>query len=184
MTKDEALKLALEFIENSECGTADLEARIKEALAQPVSSHGNAEDLYVEMSKHLNCPHCGGSGHIDDVAQPEQEPTKAMIDAAERINWSDSDVRGNIVNMWQAMYAVAPPSPQRTWVGLTDEDVREVSYDFPPSIAEWYDRDFTRFIHALEAKLKEKNTRQDGDCKHCVNGCPACDARRQSNVLP
>ena len=30
----EALKLALEFIENSECGTADLEARIKEALAQ------------------------------------------------------------------------------------------------------------------------------------------------------
>ena len=35
MTKDEALKLALEFIENSECGTADLEARIKEALALP-----------------------------------------------------------------------------------------------------------------------------------------------------
>ena len=30
----ETLKLALEFIENSECGTADLEARIKEALAQ------------------------------------------------------------------------------------------------------------------------------------------------------
>ena len=30
----EALKLALEFIENSECGTADLEAHIKEALAQ------------------------------------------------------------------------------------------------------------------------------------------------------
>ena len=30
----EALKLALEFIENSECGTADLEARIKKALAQ------------------------------------------------------------------------------------------------------------------------------------------------------
>tara|TARA_R110002126_G_scaffold186542_2_gene335207 strand:+ start:369 stop:575 length:207 start_codon:yes stop_codon:yes gene_type:complete len=35
MTKDEALKLALDFIENSEGGTADLEAHIKEALAQP-----------------------------------------------------------------------------------------------------------------------------------------------------
>jgi hypothetical protein len=36
MTQDikDVLKLALEFIENSECGTADLEARIKEALAQ------------------------------------------------------------------------------------------------------------------------------------------------------
>lgn len=37
----------------------------------------------------------------------QQEPTKAMIDAAERIDWSDSDVRGNIVNMWQAMLALA-----------------------------------------------------------------------------
>ena len=35
----EALKLALEFIENSECGTADLEARIKEALAQTEQDH-------------------------------------------------------------------------------------------------------------------------------------------------
>ena len=34
MTKDEALKLALKFVEDSECGTADLEAAIKEALAQ------------------------------------------------------------------------------------------------------------------------------------------------------
>ena len=34
MTKDEALKMALDFIENSEGGTADLEAHIKEALAQ------------------------------------------------------------------------------------------------------------------------------------------------------
>jgi len=34
MTKDEALKLALEFVENSEGGTAELEAHIKEALAQ------------------------------------------------------------------------------------------------------------------------------------------------------
>jgi hypothetical protein len=35
LTKDEALKLALKFVEDSECGTADLEAHIKEALAEP-----------------------------------------------------------------------------------------------------------------------------------------------------
>ena len=35
MSKDEALKLALKFVEDSECGTADLEAHIKEALAEP-----------------------------------------------------------------------------------------------------------------------------------------------------
>ena len=58
-----------------------------------------------------------------NTPQQKQEPTKAMIDAAERINWSDSDVRGNIVNMWQAMCAAAPPSPQRK--PLTDEQKRE-----------------------------------------------------------
>ena len=31
----QALELALKFVEDSECGTADLEAHIKEALAQP-----------------------------------------------------------------------------------------------------------------------------------------------------
>ena len=42
----EVLKLALEFIENSECGTADLEARIKEALAQTQEPF---EDLATEL---------------------------------------------------------------------------------------------------------------------------------------
>ena len=26
--------------------------------------------------------------------------------------------------------------------------------------------------------------KQDRECKYCTHGCPACDARRQSNVLP
>jgi len=67
---------------------------------------------------------------------------------------------------------------QRTWVGLTESDVSDVCANNHP-----LDGVFT-FARAIEAKLKEKNTRQDGDCKHCVNGCPACDARRQLNVLP
>ena len=53
MTKDEALKLALEFIENSECGTADLEARIKKALAQPEQE----QDGECKYCTH-GCPAC------------------------------------------------------------------------------------------------------------------------------
>jgi hypothetical protein len=105
MTKDEALKLALEFIENSECGTADLEARIKEALALP----------------------------------------------------------------------------QRTWVGLTDEERKNIMIECE-STGDWAWE--LKAAQAIEAKLKQKNTWQDGNCKHCTDGCPACDARRQSNVLP
>lgn len=56
---------------------------------------------------------------------PVGEPTKAMIDAAERIDWSDSDVRGNIVNMWQAMCAVAEqPAQQEPVVQAWSEGYR------------------------------------------------------------
>ena len=51
MTK-EALKLALEFIENSECGTADLEAHIKEALVQPEQVRNDTlEEVAREFEK-------------------------------------------------------------------------------------------------------------------------------------
>ena len=38
--------------------------------------------------------------------------------------------------------------------------------------------EFERLILSIVAQ-----TEQDGKCKHCTDGCPACDARRQSNVL-
>lgn len=37
------------------------------------AQHGNAEDLYAQQSQHLNCPACGGSGHIDDSTLPERD---------------------------------------------------------------------------------------------------------------
>lgn len=71
-----------------------------------------------------SCPFGWLVQRSDCAPQPpvQQEPTKAMIDAAERIDWSDSDVRGNIVNMWQAMCAVAPQPAQRK--PLTDEQIK------------------------------------------------------------
>ena len=37
-------------------------------------------------------------------------------------------------------------------------------------------------ITAIKEALAQPE--QDGECKYCTHGCPACDARRQSNVLP
>ena len=54
MTKDEALKLALEFVEDSECGTADLEAHIKEALAQ--RTWVVLTDEEIEVTEALKAP--------------------------------------------------------------------------------------------------------------------------------
>ena len=95
MTKDEALKLALKFVEDSECGTADLEAHIKEALEQP-----------------------------------EQEPQIAI----------NSEIVGYV-------------TPQRTWVGLTEEDLKLLSAEWRIVYGAWMDD----FALDIEAKLKEKN---------------------------
>ena len=41
------------------------------------------------------------------------------------------------------------PKPQRTWVGLTDEEKHEIRYSHMTS---------AEFIEFIEAKLKDKNT--------------------------
>jgi len=88
----------------------------------------------------------------EQPAQPQQEPV-----AARHIGWDYLD-NGTLV----ATYAVpvperiapklyASPPAQRTWVGLTDEEKRQIfeREDYQG----WLD-----YINAIEAKLKEKNT--------------------------
>ena len=48
--------------------------------------------------------------------------------------------------------ALAQP-PQRTWVGLTDEEVKTLRYKIDVTAHWTYDK----FHEAIEAKLKEKN---------------------------
>jgi hypothetical protein len=53
-------------------------------------------------------------------------------------------------------YYTTPPAAQRQWVGLTDEEIREVNAkvsQIPP-----IDYTTTTYARAIEAKLKEKNT--------------------------
>ena len=115
MTKDEALKLALEFVENSEGGTADLEAHIKEALAQP-----EQEPVAWKETDEVECPVCRDKG----------------------FPWPKC---GHIT------YLERTTPPQRTWVGLTDEEVKDIVWNLPYEPSQEH-------IRAIEAKLKEKNT--------------------------
>jgi len=39
------------------------------------------------------------------------EPTRGMMDAANRVDWTNEDERATIINIWQAMLAAAPASP-------------------------------------------------------------------------
>ena len=89
MDKDEALKLALEALE---------------IMTQPAPVQKQALGFEVVLDESL-------PPNTMKFAQPAV-PTKEMIDAAERIDWADSDVRGNIINIWQAMTAAAPEKGQ------------------------------------------------------------------------
>ena len=165
MTKDEALKLALEALDKYGFAPCDKEedwqgfkrtiTAIKEALAQHDSVQAKPE--------------------------PEQEPFAYVNVEKRRLEFAHDYVKWDTpttIKLDKIPLYTTPP--QRKWVGLTNNDLQPIAEEYRILFGSWV-HDFAR---AIEAKLKEKNTRQDGDCKHCVNGCPACDARRQSNVLP
>ena len=122
MTKDEALKLALEFIENSECGTADLEARIKKALAQP-----------------------------------KQEPVAWLHRQGNFTEASMNPLHDDEIDRGWTQEPLYTTPPQRTWQGLTDEEIIDVIH--PLVMADMADEatDY-EIARAIEAKLKEKNT--------------------------
>ena len=108
------------------------------------------------------------------LALPEQEPAAWLHTKIEGVavphRPADLDKHPD---RWEALYKTPPPcptcealartvmldqtyhdniSPQRTWVGLTDEEIAGEFYKFEAAGA-WY-----QFARAIEAKLKEKNT--------------------------
>ena len=106
-------------------------------------------------------------------AQPEQEPV-AMWDGKYQIEFGNLSAYKHGEHSWIPLYTTPPQrtepvidksaairiatalgwTPPRPWVGLTDEEISEVLgsdiHDEPSGEL--------RFIRAIEAKLKEKNT--------------------------
>jgi hypothetical protein len=82
------------------------------------------------------------------MTQPEQKPV-AYINVEERkLEWAYKYMSWDtptVVNLPKIPLYTTPP--QRTWIGLTDDD------EIP-----WDGVDAKSFAKAIEAKLKEKNT--------------------------
>ena len=160
MTKDEALKLALEALKQIDEAmpfpVAKLAQKvIKEALAQPeqepTTKAGELRAMKTELWK-----------------QPEQEPV-AWISATEllvmrgnalggakdwRVNLGLEPEEGEV-----GLYTTPPQGiyytpPQRTWVGLTEDEILLISADCASS----HQHTDIHFARAIEAALKAKNT--------------------------
>ena len=145
MTKDEALKLALQLVSNlrthswTVADTQFVITAIKEALAQPEITTGNIlmdsynamQSMKVEGPRHVvcQCDKC--------KAQPEQKPMHPQLKAM-------------LEEYFDKCFAES--APQRTWVGLTDEEISELIRAT---------HNTGSFVRAIEAKLKEKNVPKD-----------------------
>lgn len=106
----------------------------------------------------FECPRCGhccqaldvnmSQERVDETTKQEQEP----VAWANTLDFDDDDIeiipakaKGKLgtSNCDMPLYA----APQRTWVGLTDEDMEVL----------FLNEDGVRFARYIEAKLKEKN---------------------------
>jgi hypothetical protein len=87
------------------------------------------------------------------MTQPEQKPVEWGVD------WGKD---GNSVSIIKRLadgsievlgWEYAPHPPQRTWVGLTDEEIAEIRLKTLDAVATNHE-----VYRVIEAKLKEKNT--------------------------
>jgi hypothetical protein len=125
MTKDEALRIALDALEYHTEQTRPIQYTI--AAIVKIKAALEANNKSVDFYGY--CPICNAKG-----LSRERHP-----------NGSDVCTNGHI---YESKYALTTP-PQRTWVGLTDEEVADIERN---SITR------RQAIRAIEAKLKEKNT--------------------------
>jgi hypothetical protein len=132
MNKDEALRLALEALE-----TLMIErGSIYEKAITAIKAALEAKDEPVAFKIYKPTPPRGAIPNVRDAELPwvyDQDPSS-----------------GNVASMWVTPVKATPP--QRTWVGLTDEEIQTEwlltpQHDKAEGI--WFGR-------RLEAKLKEK----------------------------
>jgi hypothetical protein len=135
MTKDEALRLALEALENS----VDL---VREDAYNAEELYGNypARQGKVRGLKVLADDHEKAITAIKAALEAKDEPLQSVWNTLP----SNKDVE-DAMRMKRLNQLSTPP--QRTWIGLTDGE-----------ISDCMEMSIQKTCRAIEAKLKEKNT--------------------------
>jgi hypothetical protein len=128
---------------------------IKEALAQPEEEKLHPVHIGVDVTKEGTAvtafyrkPDAVMEmfySQFHPLAQPEQEPVATLDDLEQEIYENTRQFVSRDVMEWMLKRYYTTP-PQRTWVGLTDDD------EIP-----WDGVDAKSFAKAIEAKLKDKN---------------------------
>jgi hypothetical protein len=162
MTKDETLKMALEVMRNQGDVSVDewiaTEKAIKEALAQPeqepMTKAGELRAIKTELWKQTEqdgeCKHCtDGCPACDARKLPEQEPVAWGVFEGNLHDMFFSQEEAQKMADLKGTHAEVRPlyttPPQRTWVGLTDEEILTYRHMIDWT-AEWSYINFARAI--------------------------------------
>ena len=97
------------------------------------------------------------------LAQSKQEPVATVEDNSQQWKGMDGAIAFHLIERhadgWNDIRKMmgewlSANTPQRTWVGLTNNDLQPIAEEYRILFGSWV-HDFAR---AIEAKLKEKNT--------------------------
>jgi hypothetical protein len=149
MTKDEALRLALEALEST--GENNGYHGVTQYFDETMVDQAISAIKAALEAKDGECKYCtDGCPACDARKLPEQEP----------VAWAKFSAKGNIIDLlsepdddYTPLYTTPP---QRTWVGLTDEEILAKCESVPD-----YDignHDLIHFARVIEAQLRSKNT--------------------------
>ena len=151
----EALKLALEALERSVATCFDQYAH-QQVMSQPdhfINKAITALRLAIDVQNMA-------SESTYKAALAQDETSSSVAAQQEPVAWMDIDEKGSASGLryWSEPdncheVALYTTPPQRTWVGLTDEEVKTLRYKIDVTAHWTYDK----FHEAIEAKLKEKN---------------------------
>ena len=147
----------------------DMRQALREALAQPEQEpDGYVQTVIDALYENSDPVSVEAAELLERMAQPEQKPVamkfkiyKPTVPDPMRqginnalLPWVYDQDRssGFDASMWVTPVATLPP--QRTWVGLTNNDLQPIAEEYRILFGSWV-HDFAR---AIEAKLKEKNT--------------------------
>jgi len=98
-----------------------------------------------EQIKGIASPNRGSVGVQEALAQPAQEPVVCKHEWFHTGAMEPGECRCIKCGVWNNTTL-----PQRTWVGLTDEEISAIDWKLNETLHD--------FAQAIEAKLKEKNT--------------------------
>ena len=123
----------------------DIRSRLYQRIHELETQLARGEQDWIERERAVGYRE-GHQNALKQMAQPEQEPVAWVVysSAENDIVWAD---KGKRLKQNTPLYTTPP---QRTWVGLTDEERKDLcrSWSSPMDA-----------IYATEAKLKDKNER-------------------------